>query len=157
MSNNNYLVRSQFFACHNCSDVMISSKLWPDLITIFQAKARLILTVGLWAHEHLQCKQKMLIRWTFPTRGATICFSHHTICIDLDMVITIRCVSIYIYYMLFLKIFATYYQMLKYDKVWYMVTIRILVNFFVSRYVSWTAVSRYSRYVVYSCTPISHG
>ena len=36
-----------------------------------------------------------------------------------------------------------------------MVTIRTLIIFFVSRYVSWTAVSRYSRYV-YRCTPNDH-
>ena len=48
--------------------------------------------------------------------------------------------------------FLTYSPMLKYNWVWYMVMICIS-NIFISRCVSWSAVSRYSRYVVYLCTP----
>ena len=43
--------------------------------------------------------------------------------------------------------------MSKYDRVYYIITIHILINFFMSQYISWTAVSWYSWYMVYRCTP----
>ena len=55
----------------------------------------------------------------------------------------------YIYCMLFFQIC----MLLSNDKVYYIVTVRILIHFFVSRYVFWTVVSRYA---VYRCTSLSY-
>ena len=85
-------------------------------------------------------------RYAFPMIRCVSRYGHHD---------TIR-IYIHVYYMLFFANFVTYYQMSKYNRVWYIVTIRILIRFFVSRYVSWTAVSRYPRCLVYRnyrCTP----